>query len=257
MRNLVLGLIAAVVLAVMPSLALADAAGTAKGVAPTANAAAKGKTRTLVVGADVFIGDTIQTGPQGDVQILFADSTALVVGPHSSLRIEDYLLRNNGDAGKFAVDMLSGVFRFATGDGPKNKYQIDTLNGTIGVRGTRFDVFVGGGMTRLMMYQGTTRFCSRSGQCVELTGVCRVGEFSNGAARALGDARTLDRERPTLRRQFVYAVSQNSLLSGFRFANATQCLNRTPVTPTPSIADPDVIFPRPPRRGGNDGPVLK
>jgi hypothetical protein len=252
MRKLFVGMAAGLLLLCASGMALADAAGIAKGVAPSASAAAKGKTRTLVVGSDVFIGDLVQTGPQGDVQILFADSTALVVGPHSSLKIEDYLLRNNGDAGKFAVDMLSGVFRFATGDGPKNKYQIDTPNGMIGVRGTRFDVFVGKVVTRLMMYQGTTRACSRSGRCVNLSGVCRVGEFSNSGAQVLGDARTLDSERAALRSQFMYAVNPTPLLRAFRFGDAAQCLNRTPVnTVTPSIADPDIIFPRPPRRDGD------
>src|SRR5262245_22245424 len=113
MRRLLFALLAGALL-FAPNLALADGAGTAKGVAPSADALTDGQTRTLVVGSDIFIGDVINTGPKGDVQILFADNTHLVVGPHSSLKIEDYLLRNNGDPGKFTVDMLSGTFRFAT-----------------------------------------------------------------------------------------------------------------------------------------------
>ena len=135
---------AALLAASVSGAVLADApAGSAKGVDPAADAALNGATRTLVVGSDVFIGDVINTGPKGQVQILFADNTKLVVGPQSSLKIDDYLLRNNGDAGKFVVDMLSGSFRFATGNGPKDKYVINTPTGTIGGRGTRFDVWVG------------------------------------------------------------------------------------------------------------------
>ncbi len=97
---------------------------------------------TFVVGSDIFIGDQVVTGAKGQVQILFADNTHLVVGPNSALTIEDYLLRNNGSAGKFVVDMLAGSFRFATGESAKNRYRIDTPTGTIGVRGTGFDTFV-------------------------------------------------------------------------------------------------------------------
>ena len=103
-------------------MALADGGRARhKGVNPAADAQLEGATRTLIVGADIFIGDLVETGPKGQVQILFADNTKLVVGPQSSLKIDDYLMRNNGAAGKFAVDMLSGSFRFATGNGPKNQ----------------------------------------------------------------------------------------------------------------------------------------
>jgi len=57
------------------------ASGTALGVDPAAQAERRGTTETLVVGADIFIGDRVVTGPQGQVQIRFSDSTELVVGP--------------------------------------------------------------------------------------------------------------------------------------------------------------------------------
>src|SRR5690606_42119301 len=84
------------------------------------------------------IGDRVVTGPSGQVQILFSDRTELVVGPRSALLIEDYLLRNDGSAGKFAINALSGTFRFVTGGAPKDSYVIKTPTGTIGVRGTAF-----------------------------------------------------------------------------------------------------------------------
>src|SRR3569832_1307466 len=165
MRNWISAFAAAAFAASVSGAALADnPAGSAKGVNPAAAADLAGATRTLVVGSDVFIGDVVNTGPKGQVQILFADNTKLVVGPQSSLKIDDYLLRNNGDAGKFVVDMLSGSFRFATGNGPKDKYVINTPTGTIGVRGTRFDVWVGFDpstkqeVTYIMHYLGVVAF---------------------------------------------------------------------------------------------------
>ena len=70
-------------------MALADAAGSALGVDPAADATLNNENRTLVVGSDIFIGDLVKTGPKGQVQILFADNTELVVGPSSALTIED------------------------------------------------------------------------------------------------------------------------------------------------------------------------
>ena len=255
MRKVLSALLMGALLLAAPGLAFADTgAGTAKGVAPDAAAVAKGATRTLVVGSDVFIGDVINTGPKGDVQILFADNTQLVVGPHSSLKIEDYLLRNNGDPGKFTVDMLSGAFRFATGNSPKSDYQIKTPDGTIGVRGTRFDVFVGGGHTRLMMYEGTTRFCARNGQCVNLSGVCNVGDYTTALAQIVGDARNIGgAEHTALRSQFIYFVNQSPLLRAFWFPNGLECLNRTPVI---TVTDPGITnnHGQPgPQTNGNNG----
>src|SRR5690606_37511727 len=121
--------LAASVLMLMPAIAMADATGTAKGVDPDASARRGSETQVLVVGADIFIGDLVKTGPSGQVQIKFSDSTELVVGPRSSLTIEDYLLREDGSAGRLAVNTLAGTFRFVTGNAAKDRYLIKTPTG--------------------------------------------------------------------------------------------------------------------------------
>src|SRR5690606_24824328 len=66
MQKFVLSLAASLLLLV-PGGAFADATGTAKGVDPDASAKRGSDTHVLVVGADVFIGDVVQTGPSGQV----------------------------------------------------------------------------------------------------------------------------------------------------------------------------------------------
>ncbi|MEO8758407.1 MAG: FecR family protein [Devosia sp.] len=241
MRKLISGVLAALVVLSFPALALADAAGTAKGVNPAADAALDGATRTLVVGADIFIGDQLTTGPKGQVQILFADNTKLVVGPHSSLRIDDFLVRNNGDAGKFVVDMLSGSFRFATGNGPKDKYELDTPTGTIGVRGTWFDVFVDlDGTTRILHYEGIVKFRAKhEKKWTELHDLCTIGQISAKASILGNSQTTTGKARDQLKREFIYADNQAPLKRAFWFIKAFDCLHRPtgvdappPVTPT-------------------------
>jgi hypothetical protein len=246
MRKLVSGIVAAMLLAALSGIALADnPAGSAKGVNPAADAAAGGANRTLVVGSDVFIGDVVETGPKGQVQILFADDTELVVGPRSTLKIEDYLLRNNGSAGKLAVDMLSGAFRFVTGDSAKNRYQIDTPTGTIGVRGTGFDVFVGAdGATSILLYHGAVQFCSLSKVCQVISNYCDVGHYDHSDAQVLGDSRLSRGDlRNTLKGEFIYAMNQSPLLRQFWIATAYDCLHNAPTVP-----------PQPPRQSDQPPP---
>lgn len=232
MRTLISGVFAAVLLVGLPAMALAAGGqGTAQGVNPSADAQLEGATRTLIVGSDVFIGDLVETGPKGQVQILFADNTHLVVGPQSSLKIDDYLLRNNGDAGKFVVDMLSGSFRFATGNGPKAKYEINTPTGTIGVRGTGFEVFVDvTGWARILHHIGTVIFKANGEKSWQiLHDACTVGEIRGGSAKVLGNSKTMSNDmRTQFKHEFPYSDNQSPLLRSYWFANALDCLHNPP-----------------------------
>lgn len=233
-------LVTAILMAAAPSLALAAAAGNAVGVKQQAGAAIDGETRTLVVGADLFIGDLVETGPRGQVQILFGDNTELVVGPSSALMIEDYLIRNDGSAGKLAVDVLSGAFRFATGDSAKNRYTIGTPTGTIGVRGTELDGWIGAdGIPYVIRHGGTVVLCTEAKECDELDDICEVGKIDTANVEILGDAReSTGDERLLFKRWFLYTEDQSDLMREFWFPRARDCLNSTPELPA---APPDIF----------------
>lgn len=224
----------AVLLAVAPSLALGAAAGNAVGVKQQAAAVAD-EMRTLVVGADLFIGDLVQTGARGQVQILFSDNTELVVGPNSALMIEDYLIRNDGSAGKLAVDVLSGAFRFATGDSAKNRYVINTPTGTIGVRGTELDGWVDpiDGIAYIIRHGGIVDICTTDkSECDVLDDICEVGKIAMAEAEAIGDSRdSKGEERQLYKERFIYTDSQAALMREFWFAFARDCLNAPPKLP--------------------------
>jgi hypothetical protein len=63
-------------------------------VRPEATGLYNGATIVLSAQDDLYEGQKITTGAQGQVQIVFADDTRMVVGPGSSLVIEKYLMRN-------------------------------------------------------------------------------------------------------------------------------------------------------------------
>jgi hypothetical protein len=224
--------VAAVLIAALPPLAHAEGAGSALGVKQQAAAQLSGETRTLRVGSDIFIGDRVETGPQGQVQILFGDNTELVIGPSAALTIDDYLIRNDGTAGKLAVDILSGAFRFATGDSAKNRYTIGTPTGTIGVRGTEFDGWIGkDGIPYVIRHGGTVILCDDANDCDVLDDICEVGKIANNV-EILGDSRESRGDiRETYKRWFRWTDNQSSLMRQFWFPNARDCLNAQPKDP--------------------------
>lgn len=241
----------AALLGCLPFAAVA-ASGTALGVKPQATVDSSGASRVLTVGADIFIGDEVNTGPKGLVQIKFADKTELVVGPNSSLVIEDYLLRDDQSAGKLAINALSGTFRFATGGAPKDRYIINTPTGTIGVRGTAFDFIVDGEGTKVLLFHGSVQLCNLAGSCVTLADTCEIGGSNLMQSSSIGTPDVLDKaDRATLKAAFRYAEVQSPLLRSFWVANARQCFNRgftPPVTESlirqdPSQPDPVIVPP--------------
>ena len=239
------GLSIALGLAALPAMA---ASGTALGVDPQAEADTAGTSRVLTVGADIFIGDKVNTGPEGQVQIKFSDRTELVVGPNSSLLIEDYLLREDQSAGKFAINALSGTFRFATGGAPKDRYIINTPTGTIGVRGTAFDFNVDGEGTEVLLFHGAVRLCNLEGVCVTLDGSCEIGTYDLSQSTILGSSDELSKEqRGALKAAFQYAEVQTPLMREFWVENARQCFNKAFVSNVQRslIVDEDDDEPKP------------
>lgn len=237
--------------AVQPAIA---ASGVAMGVDPAARLEDKAGVKTLVVGTDVFIGDRVVTDAKGLVQIRFSDRTRLVVGPRSALVIEDYLLREDGSGGQFAINALSGTFRFVTGGAAKDRYAIKTPTGTVGVRGTAFDLNVKDDHSSLLLFHGAVIMCNLVDQCVTVDDFCDVGMFDVAEAKLLGNTSDFrGAERNSMRGMFPWAVSEFDLLGAFRVAQARECFN-TPVTPT--VQDPisNTNSPPPPQTRGNTNP---
>ena len=139
---------------------------------------------------------------------------------------------------RIAVNMLAGSFRFATGTSPKNAYRIDTPTGTIGVRGTEFDVWVQKLATRILLYHGIVRFCTENGECKELSDFCQLGEINPSETAILGDTREfVDEAHEATKTDFIYAENQSSLRREFWFAQIRDCVIK--VAGRPAAPDDD------------------
>jgi len=160
--------------------ATADAAGIAKVAGEYGSPTANG--RSLNVGDDVQEHDKIIVNT-GNVQLIFTDGTKLVVGEHSTLVVEKYLMKGGNQVSNFSVDALRGTFRFITGGSAKAAYNINTANATIGIRGTGFDFYVGSN-TGVVVLEGKVKLCAKAGGCVNLNPKCDAGlTAGNGAGR--------------------------------------------------------------------------
>ncbi|MFY8030270.1 MAG: FecR family protein [Devosia sp.] len=198
----------------------ADSIATAVGVKPQAQTLLGVENKVLVPNEALFEGQTISTGPYGQVQVLFADNTKMVVGPGSTLLIQKILMRNDGTASSFAVKALGGTYRFLTGNSKKQAYQINTPTGTIGVRGTEFDFVVDPvtGETRVILFSGQAIVCAESDACVTLSEVCGM------ASSTTREANLQDNDRMGLRKEgFPYVNGQQRLLRSFQVDDASEC----------------------------------
>lgn len=218
--------------------ASAEPAGTAVSAAPRSEVTGGSQPRVLEIGSDLFLGDLVRTSASGRVEIIFSDDTQLVVGPGSTLEIADYLLRSDGSAGNLAVKALAGTFRFVTGSSDHDRYRIITPTGTIGIRGTAFDLVVDAAGSRVVMYRGATELCATDGSCALVANKCELGTLSSSGAIASGYTNALDRDaRKALRKQFVYGASQQPLSRNFRLRETAECLLPA-FTRTPKAAGP-------------------
>ncbi|RYE07410.1 MAG: hypothetical protein EOP22_17855 [Hyphomicrobiales bacterium] len=199
----------------------ANPAGNAVAVIQQAKGELDGSTTVIAVGDGLFMGQQVITGTRGQVQIVFSDSTHLVVGPGSSLVISEYLMRNNGTASKFVVDALSGTFRFVTGKSRHDAYEIRTPTGTLGVRGTAFDFSIEprSGETAVLLYHGGVEMCAAAGDCVMLTEVCDLGLIPRRNSPTI----LTERKRPPKLKGFPYLSSQRPLRDDFRIRAAADC----------------------------------
>ncbi|WP_163338557.1 FecR domain-containing protein [Desulfopila sp. IMCC35008] len=90
-------------------------------------------------------GDTIRTGKDSSVGLIFKDDTVVALGANSELVVEDFVFNPAEEELSFITRLIKGSFSFVTGQigklAPK-KVKVQTPNATLGVRGTKFLVKV-------------------------------------------------------------------------------------------------------------------
>lgn len=131
-----------------------------------------GQTGPIEVNTSVHRDERIRTSQSGLGQFLFRDGTKLAVGWGSSVVIDKYVFDDTQSVKKLTIKAAKGTFRWVSGNSNSSAYQILTPAGTIGVRGTAFDFYVGSdGTTAVVLLNGAANFCGPGG-CRQLQQRC-------------------------------------------------------------------------------------
>ena len=100
-----------------------------------------GKELSVNIGDRVYRNDTIRTGSDSTVGIIFEDNTILSLGPNSAIVIEEYIFAPEKGVLSMVARILRGTASYLSGIIGKQSpeaVKFHTPDATIGIRGTQF-----------------------------------------------------------------------------------------------------------------------
>lgn len=124
--------------------AIAGKVGNVGAVNQSAHGSPPGKGKHMLsVGVDVEQREKIETSDDGSAQIIFDDTSTMVVGRNSQVVIDEFVY--NGGGGSQSMSMAKGVLRFVGGGvSHVSGAKLKTPAASIGIRGGTMLVGVGG-----------------------------------------------------------------------------------------------------------------
>lgn len=123
-----------------------------------------GQAGALARGDAIHRDESIRTNGSGVGAFRFEDGTKLAVGPNSTVVIDSYVYAGNSTVKKLTLGATRGALRWISGTSDHSAYKITTPSGTLGVRGTAFDVYVApNGTTAVTLLSGSAQFCGSTG----------------------------------------------------------------------------------------------
>ena len=140
------------------SMAYAENVGAATRIQTFAYQTPPQANRTPIYRLDPVVRNaTLQTVPNGSLEVTFTDGSKLTLGSGSTIVVDNYVYAPGG-TGAQTLKMTRGVFRFVSGTIPKDQVQLQTPMVTIGIRGTIVKTLVGDGETIFFEHgQGTIK----------------------------------------------------------------------------------------------------
>lgn len=183
------------------------------------------KTGLVVTGDVIFRDELIETGPGATAEFRFADETVFAMSENSRIILDEFVYDAGAkDIGKLAVTAVIGSFRFISGNVPKQNIAINTPQGTIGVRGTAFDLYVAeDGESHVGLLEGEVRVCNRGrAACRDLRNTGRFLRLdARGQMDELSDWKVGVLRGVAFERAFPFIANQGRVQPAFRYANAT------------------------------------
>jgi len=120
------------------------------------------KPAKISAGDDVVRDEIIQTMADSHAKVVLKDSTNLVLGPNSTLKLDRTVFTDATSIGDIAIKLTTGSFRFITGNSAKEAYAISTPIATLGIRGTTLDFQIGNFTDQVALKSGKAHVCANS-----------------------------------------------------------------------------------------------
>ena len=178
----------------------------------------------IAVKSPVYRDERIRTSNSGLGEFRFRDGTKFAVGGNSSVVIDRFVYDDSKTFNKLTLNAARGSFRWISGKSKSEAYEIVTPAGTIGIRGTKLDIFVGsGGLTSVVLLSGAARFCTPTG-CEDLRRRCDVIVARPGGG--VSDASRVNAsifDTVGTDQAFPFLSGRQRLSSGFQGFGTTSC----------------------------------
>ncbi|HSB71571.1 MAG TPA: FecR domain-containing protein [Candidatus Methylomirabilis sp.] len=121
--------------------------GVIKTVKATASVIRGQQTIPATIGTRLYLNDTLQTGADSSLGLIFRDDSVLSMGPNSRVILDQFLFSPVEGKLGFLIKIMHGTIAYLSGVigklSPSNA-KFDTPVATIGIRGTHFAVKVQG-----------------------------------------------------------------------------------------------------------------
>ncbi len=128
-----------------------------------------GAARKADRGSALEPGETVDTG-DGKAQLRFRDGATISLQPGTQFRVEEFrFAEQNGKAGdedRVVMRFLKGALRAVSGligKERREQYRMDTVVGTIGIRGTEYGATMGDSGLAVTTYVGLVEVCNGAG----------------------------------------------------------------------------------------------
>jgi hypothetical protein len=114
---------------------------TVRKVSGMATVVRQGQTVSAKSGLEIYQNDTLRTGPDGSIGVVFHDDTLLSLGPESILVIDEFVFAPRQGKFSIVIRMLKGTVAYLSGLISKlapESAHFKTPTASIGIRGTKF-----------------------------------------------------------------------------------------------------------------------
>jgi hypothetical protein len=99
--------------------------------------------RTLKVTDPVYRNEKLTAGFNSFGEFLLNDDSKILVGENSEVTLDEFTVASDGTIETATFSITKGALRFIGGDHVKpNAYRINTPTASIGIRGTKLEVYV-------------------------------------------------------------------------------------------------------------------